>query len=345
MAEKQESEVRSPPATIWSQLDSWARGFRPWQRFVLANAVRNGRLTDKQVEQAYRVFLEDHGLAEASDPPIEVPAAISGRPGEAAPMPIWLRRIGDLRAINALPAGGELTFSPALTVVYGGNGVGKSGYTRILSNVCFSRTQHPILPNVYEEDAPGQPAATIVTADGTQQETVFEFDGSTEHSELKRIAVFDTAVARTHLVEQSPLGFKPAGFDVFPEIARVYTEIGNRLGAEIARRDRDNALIKSFVAPESSVSEFVAGLDAETDLAELRLLAAFGETEAARLEEVQRQIKELHSKSVAEAIKQLQEARRDIVGLQGRLLESSKLLTEEPLAEPSSGHGFCADLR
>lgn len=329
MAEKQESEVRSPPATIWSQLDGWARGFRPWQRFVLANAVRNGRLTDKQVEQAYRVFLEDHGLAEASDPPIEVPAAISGRPAEAAPIPIWLRRIGDLRAINALPAGGELTFSPALTVVYGGNGVGKSGYTRILSNVCFSRTQHAILPNVYEDDAPGEPAATIVMADGTQQETVFEFDGSTEHSELRRIAVFDTAVARTHLVEQSPLGFKPAGFDVFPEIARVYTEIGNRLGAEIARRDRDNALIKSFVAPESSVSEFVAGLDAETDLAELRLLAAFGETEAARLEEVQRQIKELHSKSVAEAIKQLQEARRDIVGLQGRLLESSKLLTED----------------
>ncbi len=141
--------------------------------------------------------------------------------------------------------------------------------------------------------------------------------------------MFDTAVAHTHLVEQSPLGFKPAGFDVFPEMARVYTELGNRLGAEIAHRDRDNALINSFVAPESSVFKFVAGLDAETDLAELRLLATFGETETARLEEVQRQIKELRSRSVAEAVKQLQDAKRDIVGLQGRLLESSKPLTED----------------
>ena len=329
MAEKRESEVQNPPATIWSQLDGWAQGFRPWQRFVLANAVRIGRLTDEQVERAYQVFLEDYGLSGASDPPIEVPAAISGRPAEAAPMPIWLRRIGDLCAINALPAGGELTFSPTLTVIYGGNGVGKSGYTRILSNVCFSRAQHPILPNVYEEDAQGEPAATIVMADGTQQERTFEFDGSTEHPELRRIAVFDTAVARTHLVEQSPLGFKPAGFDVFPEMARVYTELGNRLGAEIERRDRENALVNSFVAPESPVSEFVAGLDAETDLGELRLLAAFGDTEAARLEEVQRQIKDLLSKSVAEAVKQLQEAKRDIVGLQERLLESGALLTEE----------------
>lgn len=329
MEEIRESEVRSPQATIWSQLDSWAKGFRPWQRFVLANAVRIGRLTEEQIDRAYQVFLQDYGLAEGSDPPIEVPVAISGRPAEAAPMPIWLRRIGDLCAINALPVGGELTFSSTLTVIYGGNGVGKSGYTWILSNVCFSRTQHPILSNVYEDDDPGKPAAKIVVADGTQQETVFEFDGSTEHSELRRIAVFDTAVARTHLVEQSPLGFKPAGFDVFPEMARVYTVLGNRLAAEIERRDRDNTLLHSFVAPESSVSELVAGLDAATDLAELRLLAAFGETETARLEEVQRQIKDLHSKSVAEAVKQLQEAKRDIVGLQEHLLASSNLLTED----------------
>ncbi len=80
-----------------------------------------------------------------------------------------MKRIGDLRAINALPATAKMTFSPALTVVYGGNGVGKSGFTRILSNVCFSRTQHPILPNVYDEQSKDTPAASIVTADGAQK--------------------------------------------------------------------------------------------------------------------------------------------------------------------------------
>lgn len=213
--------------------------------------------------------------------------------------------------------------------MYGGNGVGKSGFTRILSNVCFSRTQHPILPNVYDEEAKGDPAASIVIADGTQKETPLVFDGATEHAELKRIAVFDTAVARTHLVEQSPLGFKPAGFDVFPEMARVYDQLANRLTADIARRNRENTLINSFVAPESPVSQFVAALSAKTDLAELRGLAVFGETETARLEEVQRQIKELQSKSAAEAINQLEDAKRDVAALQKRLSESGALLTEE----------------
>ena len=327
-----EGQVQNPPVTIWHELDTWARDFKQWQRFVLANAVRLGRLTDEQVDQAYSLFLHDNHLGNAPDPPIEVPAAITGRPASAAPTPIWLARIGDLRAINALPATAELTFSPTLTVVYGGNGVGKSGFTRILSNVCFSRTQHPILPNVHDEEPKDDPAASIVIADGSQKETPFFFDGTTEHVDLKRIAVFDSAVARTHLVEQSPLGFKPAGFDVFPEMARVYAQIASRLMADMERRNRENTLTNSLVAPESPVSQFVARLSAGTDVAELRRLAVFGATETARLEEVQRQIQDLQSKSVAEATKQLEDAKRDIGALQKRLIESAALLTEEKRA-------------
>ena len=325
----EEGQAQIPPVTIWHELDTWARDFEQWQRFVLANAVRLGRLTDEQVDQAYSLFLHDNNLGNAPDPPIEVPAAITGRAASAAPTPIWLTRIGDLRAINALPAAAELNFAPTLTVVYGGNGVGKSGFTRILSNVCFSRTQHPILPNVYDEESNDEPAATIVIADGTQKETPLVFDGATEHVDLKRIAVFDTAVARTHLVEQSPLGFTPAGFDVFPEMARVYGQIASRLTADVERRNRENTLTNSFVAPESPVSQFVSMLSAGTDVAELRRLAVFGETETARLDEVQRQIKDLQSKSVAEATNQLEDAKRDIGVLQKRLTECAVLLTEQ----------------
>jgi hypothetical protein len=101
--------------TIWQELDVWAQDFRPWQRFVLASAVRQGRLTDPQIEQAYSLFLYDNDLGSAPNPPIEVPSTITGRPAWAAPAPIWLRRVCDLHAINALPSTAELTFSPALT--------------------------------------------------------------------------------------------------------------------------------------------------------------------------------------------------------------------------------------
>ena len=319
--------------TIWNELETWAQGFKPWQRFVLANAIRFTRLTDEQIEQAYRLFLHDYGLEDAPDPPIEVPSAMTGRPVSDAPDPIRLRRIDGLRAINALPAEAELTFSPTLTVVYGGNGAGKSGFTRILSNVCFSRKSHPILPNVYDDEPDDDLAATIVVTDAENNDTPFVFDGSSQYTELKRIAVFDTDASRAHLREQNPLGFTPAGFDVFPEMARVYGDISDRLANELENRDRENVFTRSFVAPESSVSRFVDALSADTDVTALRRLATFGDAEAARLDEINLQIKTLQSKPTVEVIGQLKESKRDLAKLREHLTNSRRLLSEEKRAE------------
>ena len=297
---------------------------------MLAHAVRLGKLTDQQIDQAYTLFLQDNGLAEAPDSPVAVPGAITGRPAADAGTPIWLRRIGNLRAINALPAAAELTFSPSLTVIYGGNGVGKSGFVRILSNVCFSRKQHPILPNIYEDSSEAEgPGAQITMMDGSQQESMFNLDGSVESSELKRISVFDSAVAQTLLIDSGPLGFKPTGFDVFVEMARVYGQIAARLVNEIKRRTCDNRFIKSFVGADTEVSKFVATLGARTDIETLRALATFGEGEEARLVEVQRLKRELETKSVPETIKHLEEAKRCVETLKQRMVTATDLLSDD----------------
>jgi hypothetical protein len=186
------------------------------------------------------------------------------------------------------------------------------------------------MPNVYEYGSDAEePGAQITIIDGTQQETTLEFDGSAEAGELKRISVFDSAVAQALLIDSGPLGFKPAGFDVFPEMARVYGQITIRLLNDIKQRTRDNMFIKSFIGPETKVSQFVAALDARTDIEKLRALAVFGEGEEARLVEVQRLKRELETKSVPEAIKQLEEAKRSVGTLKQRLATARDLLTDD----------------
>jgi energy-coupling factor transporter ATP-binding protein EcfA2 len=85
-------------------------------------------------------------------------------------------------------------------------------------------------------------------------------------------------------------------------------------------------MARSFVPPESAISQMVANLSALTNLAPLRELGKFGDAEGARLEEVQRQIRELQSKSPAEAVAQLQEARGDVVAFERQLNEARALL-------------------
>ena len=201
--------------------------------------------------------------------------------------------------------------------------------TRCLISVDRYRKQHPILPNIYEEASEATPPnAQITISDGTQRETTFELHGPHDKSDLKRISVFDSAVAQTHLTEQGPLGFKPAGFDVFPEMARVYGQIMLRLMAEIERRTRRNIFVKSFVGAQTEVSKFVAELDATTNIEDLCALAVFGLREEARLKEVERLKKDLDTQSVPETIKQLDAAKGCIEALQRRLEEAAGLVSD-----------------
>jgi hypothetical protein len=304
--------VPSPPS-VWEALDSWAGKLSPWQRRILTHATRGRALNETQIGEVYQLFLEDLKLREKAQR-AEVTDLVSGRrPAEAA-KPLRLDRITDLNGINALPNGSFLEFGPALTVIYGRNGAGKSGFARLFANACFSRHRPSIVANIYDDTGPSSPTATIhVTIDGVSQALPFTMDK--EHADLRRISFFDDVVARHHVSQTSPFEFKPSGFDIFPEMARVYREIGSRLDADVQARTHDTKFADSFIGPETMVSKSVASIGASIDLAPIRALAIYGPTEAARLEEIDTQLTALKSKSPKDVIAQLRQARSDIAQL------------------------------
>jgi ABC-type multidrug transport system ATPase subunit len=56
------------------------------------------------------------------------------------------------KGVNALAEDQSLKFGKNLTVVYGDNGAGKTGYIRILKDSCRARGQEKILGNVVSGD-------------------------------------------------------------------------------------------------------------------------------------------------------------------------------------------------
>ncbi|WP_031193258.1 AAA family ATPase [Mesorhizobium sp. L2C066B000] len=312
----------APPSqvTVWDELEIWAKDFSPWQKLTLAWAVRYGVLAAEQIGQVYSVFLHGFGLADEPSPKLEIPATITGKASGLASQKPRLLRIHDVSGVNALTPSAELAFSPQLTLIYGGNGAGKSGFARILTNVCFSRTRHAIIPDIYDDTAPRKASATIVLVDHAGNEIPLVFDGTTEHAELKRsFAVFDSSVAGKHLSDSGPLGFKPAGFDVFPEMARVYGLLAQKLAAAIDVRPKQNRFVNAFIGNVTAASAAVAALGPKTDLVALRKLAEYGKDEDARLEEIQRLTLELQSTSPEESIRRLTEARMPVEVLRDTL--------------------------
>jgi hypothetical protein len=323
---------------VWKALDGWAVQLRPWQRRILALATRGGILTSAQTNEVHELFLAECKLGEPQSPR-DVALDISGRPPETLTKRLHLQRVDGLCGVNALPDGSALTFAPGLTVIYGRNGAGKTGFARLVANVCFSRHKPAILSDIYTDSGQKPIAATFhILLDGEPQEPL-ALSSDTEHAELRRISFFDATVARLRVSEAAAFEFKPSGFDVFPEMVRVYGEIGQRLDLEILGRTHDTKFSDSFIGEDTPVSKAVAAISAATDIEALRALSRYGLTETARLAEIDAQLVALKSGSSKEALATLVQARGDIdalavkLKLLGEAFTSDKALSRNELCK------------
>ncbi len=307
--------------TIWQELESWSKNLLPWQRFVLTHAVNHGCLNDNHAEQAYKLFLTGNKLWNDSFGQAEeilIPA-IAAPQTNTEHTRVLLTRLGNLQHVNAIPATSSLTFGPSLTVMYGHNGSGKSGFARVLCSACFSRAEVSILPNVYADHPPSRTQADFSVRINDAEETILNYTVGESHPDLLRFTVFNTEAAHSHLTDANPLGFKPMGFNVFVELTRIYGLLEQKLSADIRTRVLVNKFVKSFPEPASKISQLVASLSAETDLKSLQELAMYAEKEQARQETVVTEIAELKSKSVEQSIKEIDDASDDIKTLCDKL--------------------------
>lgn len=138
--------------TILSEIQKWAEKLPAWQQHAVAVLYERPTPTAEDLEDILALLHDAHGIAdifgrEASKLTKEQVAA----PQAGQPL-VQLTAIKNLQYVNALAPGKTLSLSPTgLTNIYGDNGVGKSGYTRVLKKACRARDQsEQIRPNAYK---------------------------------------------------------------------------------------------------------------------------------------------------------------------------------------------------
>ncbi|MCH7725473.1 MAG: hypothetical protein IH991_03165 [Planctomycetes bacterium] len=145
--------------TVLEQLLEWSQDRPAWQRDALRRLVQNGELSDDDIRALVDICKSAHGLADQEGiAPLtkeHVPQKTAGSE------PVALVSIFHHRGVNALAEDQTLEFAPNLTVVYGDNAAGKTGYIRILKSACRARGQERILGNVASGAAPLSPVVSI----------------------------------------------------------------------------------------------------------------------------------------------------------------------------------------
>ncbi|WP_345946524.1 hypothetical protein U5S29_13840 [Staphylococcus aureus] len=113
--------------------------------------------------------------------------------------------------VNAIKDNANLVIGPQLTLIYGENGSGKSGFTRLLNNIFISRGDTRLLSNIFK-DNPSPPSANInfETNDGNIDKLYYPKDSN--HPYTDHVSVFDSHSALHDLTQESELSFSPTEF-------------------------------------------------------------------------------------------------------------------------------------
>lgn len=209
--------------TAYEDVLLWARSRPWWQQKVLARIAAGEALGQQDHEEIARSLLE-----EPESPPsggwftqLEPPQATKDES-------VCILAVRGLKNVNRLAPEQELTFEPdGLTVVFGNNGSGKSGYARVIRSMVRARHHADLLPDVFTQ-RPGSPSGQVVFRVGTTEHTALL--GQLPDPNLSRVAFYDERCGDAYLTAEAEISYRPSAVQLLEDLATVCTGVSRVIG-------------------------------------------------------------------------------------------------------------------
>ena len=153
---------------------------------------------------------------------------------------IVIKSIHNVTGVNALAENTSLNFGEnGVSVVYGLNGAGKTGFMRIFKNVSGHPYAEQIQQNIFRKSGAVKPFCRFDIAIGEEDQTV-EMDLTVKGNNpyLRQCDVFDTRISAAYISSANSVSYEPFVFTVLKELATVAVRIQHVI------QDRIDALPK-----------------------------------------------------------------------------------------------------
>lgn len=289
------------PSTAISALHEilkWSVNRPEWQRDALRRIVVKSLIDENDLKDFVRLCRAKHkeDTSTESTVRVELLAEMHLPLGPCSEESVTLGSIGNLQHVNRLLSNQVITFGavPGLTVIYGDNGSGKSGYARVIKKACRARGVSPIIhPNVFATTPTGVASATIVYQVASKDVPVDWVDNTASDSRLASVFVFDSSAAGHYLHEDGPATFTPYGLDVLPRLSKVCDQVRAHIQQDI---DAINASISNVTknwkyVPTTLVGKLLGYLSATTKTADVDNLSSLDIKQKQQLKDLREALK------------------------------------------------------
>ena len=343
--------------SLEERIVEWANSRPVWQRTVLRQVAAGQPPTPNELAKLVESLVSGKAPANVEFSLSDLPDTAPGAP------PVLLRSILDLSHVNALESDVPLSFAAeGLTIVYGDNGSGKSGYARILKRIARARQREDVLSDVFRDTAIAQPKATIKAMIG-ETEASGEWPDSAPPA-LRSILYYDDSCGDAYISAESEFPYRPAALFLIDGLIDVCSEV-RRLVDERLEANTKSAQHLPIVDVDiatSPLGSYLNSLSAKSSLEELaHLLATAGrrsldqvrqeeaellggdpgktiqrlELQGVKLREIQEHLEHLDLLLNHEALSRADAIRSELQNLEADVRKLAEAFTGEPL--PGSG--------
>lgn len=290
---------------VLQEIFDWSKSLPDWQSDAIARLFAKQSLSPEDIEELLALLKAEHGIPDSKNREAvrlredQIPAQVKDDTR------IEIIAMRDLENVNAIAANEKINFAPTgLTVIYGDNGSGKSGYVRVLKRACRARDQsEQILPNAnLQPHETGTARAVFDMSIADEKKEEIWIDGETSPEILSTIAIFDQRCARAYLDKEDDFAFIPYGLDILEDLAEVCRKLGQRLTSEQLQCSVDVAAFADLHG-STEVGNLIENLSSRTTSQQVEALANMTGKEVSRHKELSKSLKDDDPKQKAQQLR------------------------------------------
>lgn len=298
--------------TIEQDIRAWALTRPAWQQDVLVALSRGESNEDPDAITR----LADRLLMPGSATPNN--AAWNLTLGVAEPRQVWLKSICNVKGVNALAADQTLAFAPAgLTINYGNNGSGKSGYARLIKAMVSARHSSLVLPDVYRDGSPGPSAELEYSVDDQALSEKFPTDPPVP--DLQRVRFYDEHCGDEYLSRDSSVTYRPSALTLLDGLIAVCGKVREELQRRIAASNQKRL---NLALPQGTAANtFLSLLTVSTNDQMIDDACTFTSEDAGNLGKAIQEVARLETSDASKERARLQEDARHTKTLKTQIAE------------------------
>lgn len=264
--------------TLETEVKAFVNAQPYWAKYLCSEILAGNDITDTAIDNAYSYLLENLSLKQETEKP-ELSISYNPNASDDYKENLSFDSLTNVEGVNALTENQTIDLTPNLTIIYGANGAGKSGYVRLLKNVFYSKDKEDILPNINIDSGHKPKAATFnFSSEGTN--IPLKYPDNIGNGIFNQFAVFDGDIGKKHLSVRNDFSFRPAGLKLFNEFNAALEKLNGKLNSEIQSKSIANPFAGDDIFQgESEIKTWLIQLSHTSNLEDLKVNLPYTEEE------------------------------------------------------------------